>query len=143
MFSSENQPPPERRKGSGIQGAALIRRALIKAGKDEEMLIAHVVDRAFDSTDKDSCQLLKELMARITPPLKATVQPVEFDFPSGGSHADKIDAILDAVASGVLSPDVAAVVAGIVKTALDVRETTELVERLEKLEALINAQAAQ
>ena len=70
------------------------------------------------------------------------MQPVEFDFPDGGSHADKIDAILSAVASGLISPDVAVMISGVVKTALDVRETTELVERMERLEALINAQAA-
>lgn len=142
MFSADNQPPPERRKGSGIHGATLVRRALQKAGKSEEALIAHVVERAFDTEDKDSCQLLKELMARVTPPLKATVQPVQFDFPESGSHADKLDAILNAVAAGTLSADVAVMVSGIVKTSLDVRETTELVERMERLEALINAQAA-
>lgn len=142
MFTSDNQPLPERRKGSGAQGATLIRRALKKAGKDDEMLMAHIITRAFDSTDKDSCQLLKELMVRVSPIPKATVQPVEFDFPEGGSHADKLDAILLAVANGVLAPDVAVMIAGIVKTALDVRETTELVERMERLEALINAQAA-
>lgn len=143
MFTAENQPDPESRKGSGRQASTLVRRALKKAGVDEETLIAHVVSRAFDSEDRDSAQLLKELLSRIAPPLKSTVQAVEFDFPADGTHADKIDAILAAVAAGLLAPDVAVMVAGIVKTALDVRETTELVERLERLEALINAQAAQ
>lgn len=103
------------------------------------MLIAHVVERAFDTEDKDSCQLLKELMARVTPPLKATVQPVQFDFPESGSHADKLDAILAAVASGALSADVAVMVAGIVKTSLEVREGTELAERLARIEAMLGA----
>ena len=101
-----------------------------------------IIERAFDDEDPQSAQLLKDLLARMTPPLKATVKPVEFDFPDGGSHADKIDAILSAVASGLISPDVAVMISGVVKTALDVRETTELVERMERLEALINAQAA-
>jgi hypothetical protein len=139
MFSAENQPPPNRRKGSGIHGSTLVRRALQKAGKSEEMLIAHVVERAFDTEDKDSCQLLKELMARVTPPLKATVQPVQFDFPESGSHADKLDAILNAVAAGTLSADVAVMVSGIVKTSLEVREGTDLADRLARIEAILGA----
>lgn len=139
MFTSENQPPPERRKGSGTQGATLIRRALKKAGKDDEMLMAHIIERAFDSADKDSCQLLKELMVRVSPIPKATVHPVEFDFPEGGSHADKLDAILLAVANGVLAPDVAVMISGIVKTSLEVREGTELAERLARIEAMLGA----
>lgn len=138
-FSKDSQP--ERRRGPSQN--TLVQRALLSAGKSETALIKHVIERAFDAEDQQSGQLLKELLSRIAPPLKSTVQAVEFDFPADGSHADKVDAILAAVAAGLLAPDVAVMVAGIVKTALDVRETTELVERLERLEALINAQAAQ
>ena len=137
-FSKECQP--ERRRGPS--NSTLVARALKAAGHSEDALMKKIIERAFDDEDPQSAQLLKDLLARMTPPLKATVKPVEFDFPDGGSHADKIDAILSAVASGLISPDVAVMISGVVKTALDVRETTELVERMERLEALINAQAA-
>lgn len=134
-FSKDCQP--ERRRGPS--NSTLVARALKAAGHSDDALMQKIIQRAFDDEDPQSASLLKDLLARMAPPLKATVQPVQFDFPDGGSHADKIDAILSAVANGLIAPDVAVMIAGMVKTSLEVREGTELAERLARIEAMLGA----
>ena len=134
-FSKECQP--ERRRGPS--NSTLVARALKAAGHSDDALMQKIIKRAFDDEDPQSASLLKDLLARMTPPLKATVQPVQFDFPESGSHADKLDAVLVAVASGALAPDVAVMIAGVVKTSLEVREGTELADRLARIEAMLGA----
>lgn len=134
-FSKECQP--EKRRGPS--NSTLVARALKAAGHSDDALMEKIIKRAFDDEDPQSASLLKDLLARMAPPLKATVQPVQFDFPDSGSHADKLDAVLVAVASGALAPDVAVMIAGVVKTSLEVREGTELAERLARIEAMLGA----
>lgn len=134
-FSKECQP--EKRRGPS--NSTLVARALKAAGHSDDALMQKIIQRAFDDEDPQSASLLKDLLARMAPPLKATVQPVQFDFPESGSHADKLDAVLVAVASGALAPDVAVMIAGVVKTSLEVREGTELAERLARIEAMLGA----
>lgn len=134
-FSKDCQP--ERRRGPS--NSTLVGRALKAAGLSEDALMQKVIQRAFDDADPQSAGLLKDLLARQAPVPKSTVQPVQFDFPESGSHADKLDAILNAVAAGTLSADVAVMVSGIVKTSLEVREGTELAERLARIEAMLGA----
>lgn len=134
-FSKDCQP--ERRRGPS--NSTLVARALKDAGRSDAALMQKIIERAFDDKDPQSASLLKDLLARMAPPLKATVQPVQFDFPESGSHADKLDAVLVAVASGALAPDVAVMIAGVVKTSLEVREGTELAERLARIEAMLGA----
>lgn len=134
-FSKDCQP--ERRRGPS--NSTLVARALKAAGHSDDALMQKIIQRAFDDEDQQSASLLKDLLARLAPPLKATVQPVQFDFPESGSHADKLDAVLVAVASGALAPDVAVMISGVVKTALEVREGTELAERLARIEAMLGA----
>lgn len=134
-FSKECQP--EKRRGPS--NSTLVARALKAAGHSDDALMQKIIERAFDDEDPQSASLLKDLLARMAPPLKATVQPVQFDFPESGSHADKLDAVLVAVASGALAPDVALMIASVVKTSLEVREGTELAERLARIEAMLGA----
>jgi hypothetical protein len=67
---------------------------------------------------------------------------VTFEFPSNGSMVEKIDAIIKATSEGTLPADLAQMIAGMLKTRMDIEEVTELAERLAKLEQAVASRGA-
>ena len=133
QFSEENQPT--KRRGKGWRN--LILDALDARGMSEGDLVKSLMERALDGEDMQSARLMSEMIARLAPIPKATSPLVTFEFPVKGTMVEKVDAIIDATSSGLLPSDIAQVIVGMLKTRMDVEETTELVHRMEKLEKLI------
>ena len=90
----------------------------------------HMVKSAIDAWEK---------VAQYTEPkMKAQAPCVEFDF-DDSSPASQVASILRAAAGGEISPETALMFANSVKAVVDIEAATELKERIEKLEAMINA----
>ena len=132
-FTSENQPTNRRRSNFLTR----LDQALRDGGREENAVMDEAVRRAFNDQDPQSAQILSALLARISPPLKPTTSPVEFDFIEGATAADKIDSLLVAVSRGALCADIAARIAGLIADSVKIREHCELVARLERVEALL------
>ncbi|MCB0123172.1 MAG: hypothetical protein KDE58_13045 [Caldilineaceae bacterium] len=95
-----------------------------------DILIQKVVDLALEG-DTTALRLCLE---RICPPIKATDSPVVFPFPKDAPLADAGNAILQAAAAGVLSPQQAQQLLSAVATQAKIIETDELARRVEALE---------
>jgi hypothetical protein len=137
-FSEENPPPPGR-PPRGIGWRRKILEAFERAGKSEDDFIDYICKRAFDPKDDLSPRMLEMLINRLSPLSRAVFPLYKVSIPYDATPADRIDAIIKAVADEEMPADVANMLVSMIKTGIDVREVTELAERLAALEALIAA----
>ena len=98
----------------------------------------NIADRAFDSEDKDSGMLLRFLGDKAYSSMKPTLGCVEFEFPSKGSPTDKALAIVNAMATAKLPPDIGTLMIGIIKDSVIIEEGTDLKARIESIEKSLN-----
>lgn len=118
--------PAGRPKGSGLAGRL---RKVIADDADE--ILQSVIDQA----KAGDLAAAKILLDRIVPPLKPEAQAVQIDALSGsGDLVGKADAVIHAVGSGELAPDIAAQLISAVATLAKVIEIDQLQQRLEQLE---------
>lgn len=134
-FTAENQP--KGRPGRGVGWRRKILEAFERAGRTEDEFIDYICKRAFDPADELSPRLLDMLVSRLSPLSRAVFPLYKIDIPADATPADRIDAIIKAVAQEELPADVAGMLVTMIKTGIDVREVTELAARLEALERLI------
>lgn len=132
-FSADNQPTKRR----GKSYATLLVEALQRAGESEEQFL----DRAINHAIEGDMMIFREILVRLSPVPKATYPNFTVDIKPEDSPADKLDKIIAAVANAEIPADVAAQMAQLIKAAIEVREVTELVHRLEKLEQLLQDRA--
>lgn len=143
-FTADNQPDPEKKKrGKSFKNLLLdtIREKSLldvpdTADRDEaqKAFIGHAAERAFDKDDQSSSTILRELLNKSFPGLKSTMPTIEFDLPKDSSPIQKANAILEAVSSGVIAPDVGALLIQAAKYTIDIEMGTELKDRIEKIE---------
>ncbi|MCK5610842.1 hypothetical protein KAR91_53710 [Candidatus Pacearchaeota archaeon] len=112
-----------------------------KASKQEieKAYLKHTATRAFDATEQGSGVLLKELLNKSYPSMKAVMPEFEFDYELTNSPTEQVNQIIKAASDGKIPPDVATIFLQAVKAATDIEVATELRERMEKLEGMINA----
>lgn len=151
-FSSENQPDrsdkPKRGKAkntlmldairevcTGGEGEFLQKVVTYAMGQDGEIETEDVA--AVPATPPNPV-LLTLVLNRITPPLKATMPLIEFDFNVNAKPHEQASQVMDAVSDGVMSPDIGAMFVSSIKSMLDIEEHTELKARIEKLEEMLS-----
>lgn len=129
-------------KNRVLDGIRASSRAGLKEGatRDEAEIafFSHVSDRAFDSEDKDSGTLLKFLGDKAYSSMKPTLGCVEFEFPTTGTPTDKALAIVNAMATAKLPPDIGTLMIGIIKDSVIIEEGTDLKSRIEIIEKSLN-----
>jgi hypothetical protein len=81
----------------------------------------------------------KALLDKVLPNMKSVAPDVSLNIGADKSLVQKAEAILEAVASGQVAPDVGAVLVQSIGTLAKVAEVTELEERLESLEKIMEA----
>ena len=122
--------PAGRPKGVGLSGK--LHKALKEQAGD---ILQAMVKNALEGDTAAQ----KALLDKILPNMKSVAPAVElgnFD----GSLVARAEAILEAVASGQVAPDIGAVLVQSIGTLAKVAEVTELEERLENLEKIMEAQ---
>lgn len=120
------------------------RQKVIDALKEQELteddFVAFCVKKALDDSYPNQSKLIDVVINRLEPVKKAVMPTYKFKLDPKATPADKIDKIIEAVAREEIPPDVASLLVNMVKTGQEVRETTELVERLERVEQMLIAQ---
>jgi len=144
LFSKDSQPKKENRKPRGKHKRTLMLeavRATCETGEESEFLQkivkAAMGDPFADTPIPPNTQLMTLVLQRIEPPLKPTAQCIKFDFANKGTPAERALSIIESVASGELPVDTGQVLIGIIKDTVVIEESTELKERIAKLEELI------
>lgn len=139
LFSPEYQPE---KKPRGKGWRTKIIEALEEKGESEDSFIRYVLTRAFNPDDPLSGKLLELVINRLSPMQKAVMPTYSFKWEDGLTPAQKVDRIIDAVANEELPADVAHMLIGMVKDGLIIMDITELAERLQAVEKLLEAQAS-
>ena len=138
-FSADYQP---NRAPRGFGWRRIILEELEREGYSENDFVRAVILRAFNPEDKASTAALCELIARLAPMKKAQFETVEFKFDNSQTPSEKIDSVLQEVAAGGIAPDVAAVIVDMIKSSVEIKEATELADRMERIEEMLAAQDA-
>jgi hypothetical protein len=79
------------------------------------------------------------VLAKVLPSVKAQAEKVQFDLDTNAPISVQVASVLDALAGGLLAPDVARLIIDSVARLADVRATEELAARIEALEAASDA----
>lgn len=98
-------------------------------------IVAVLVGKALEG-DTNAASLI---LSRVLPSVKAQMEKVQFDLDTDAPISDQVASVLDALASGVLAPDVARLIIDSVARLSEVRATEELSARIEALEAVSDA----
>lgn len=113
------------------------RGALGKATKWREALEPHgddlfkvAVDHALDG----DMTALKLCLERISPPVKASSDPIEFSL-QGNTLSEKAESVLQAIAAGVIDVDSGRKLIGAISDLGRILEVDSILERLEALES--------
>jgi len=129
-FSADNQP--QKRRGKSFK--TMVIDALEKHGKTEAEFVELLVQKAI----ADGGVYLTELMKRYYPHNKQTYDVIEFEYDSSWTAVQKADRIMVSVSMGHMPPDVGMMLIDGISKSLGIEETTDLAERLAKLEELMN-----
>lgn len=100
-------------------------------------IVSVLVAKALEGDSNSAAIVLSKVM----PSVKAQMEKVEFDFDSSAPISEQVSAVLDALASGILAPDVARLIIDSVARLSDVRMQETLEARIEALEAASDARA--
>ena len=87
-----------------------------------------------DPQHKDHAMLTKWAVDKIAANPKPQTPPVQFEL-DGDTPADQARSIIKAAADGVISPSVSAELLAALASAMQIVKTSELLDRLEKIEA--------
>lgn len=133
-FSSDRQPA--RRRGKELRTKILD--AIKEQTKlNEKGFYKKVAELAIE---RGETLMMKELLTRVAPAAKPVAPAVHFDFPEDGTPVEQVDAVLRAVASGKVSPDVGQQLVSMIRGKLDVLEISELADRLDAVEKALASQ---
>ncbi len=109
----------------------------------EKVFLAHLARRAFEEDTKESAVLLKELVNKSYPPLKAALPEFQIDVPEDATASQRANLILQAVTNGQIPPDVGQMLIGAAKTCMEIELGSDLIERLEGLENQLTKRLAE
>ena len=132
QFDTDNQPHNRAPRGKSFK--TMVLDALKKQGMSEQDFINNLVERAL----ADGGIYLSELLKRYSPVHKQTNEPIIIDnWPAGGTSLQKADAVLQSMSEGVIPPDLGALFIESISKTLGIAELTELAQRLESIEKLL------
>lgn len=143
-FSKENQPAVKRTKNKltlvleAIQSEKLLNTNSKSSKEDvEKAVFAYLAKTAFMPTEENApmaSHCLQLLIKKAWPDSKPSNDPVNFKYDRNATASDKAESVLEAVASGDIPPDIGATLIGMIKDGIAIKESTELVLRLEEIE---------
>jgi len=135
-FGEDAQPSKRRGKSGktlvleGIKAAM----PLCKTSEQAETLyFKEVAKRAFSVEDKDSAMLLKWMGDKGWASLKAVLEPVAFEYPEDGTRLEKADAVLLAMAKGIIPADVGSLFLRSNEHVSNVEVDTKIKQELEEI----------
>ena len=108
------------------------RTKITRALMDDAPAVARVV---IDAALEGDLQAASLVLARCSPALRPETYPVQFAFDATAPVARQIEQVLEAMAAGAVSPDVAKQVTVVIGTLSNARAVEELESRIVMLEA--------
>ena len=144
QFSATNQPKGRGRSKRTLIIEALRKQALEGVKKEstseevEQAWFEHLIKSSLNSDNKDSGLCTRLVTERGWAALKPSSDCVRFDFDKDAPPHVQAAQVMDAVSQGHIPPDLGLAFVSGIKSMVEVEANTELKERIEKLEALVN-----
>ena len=155
MRKSMTTPKPDGQKTDRDRGGRFVRGNKASRGRPpgrsqatllRERLAADL-DQILDTLKAQAlagdAQSIRIILDRVLPALRPVELPVELAMPVGGTLAQQARAVVQAAADGDLAPGQAAQIVGALAGVGKIIETTELMARIEALEAAAAAKRGQ
>jgi len=103
----------------------------------EKAWFARIAEVALNDDHKDSGICKQALLDRGWSKLKPESDPVEFEFSAEATPVQNANTILESASDGLISVDDASKLLSAIKDTLAITESTELIKRLEAIEAAL------
>lgn len=87
--------------------------------------------------DEGDLGALQLIASRVLPVPKSTMEPVKFSLPANSSLVEKCDAVMQAIATGKLAPDIGLNMMQALNGMAKVIETEELAKQIEELKQML------
>lgn len=87
--------------------------------------------------DEGDLGALQLIASRVLPVPKSTMEPVKFSLPANSSLVEKCDAVMQAIATGKLPPDIGLNMMQALNGMAKVIETEELAKQIEELKQML------
>jgi polyhydroxyalkanoate synthesis regulator phasin len=97
--------------------------------------LPEIIDQLVQKAKEGDAQAARLLLERVLPPIKATESTVEIDIPEEASLTEQGEAIVRAVARGLIAPGQGGTLLSGLSSVAKMREIDELTKRIEALEA--------
>lgn len=136
--SFDKKKQPVKRKPRGKSERTKILDAMKRAGTTEDDFYDSLLERSLDKEDNFG---FKEMLNRMSPIPKQVAPLVEFNFPKKALPHVQAEYVLMAIASGKIPSDIGNAFIQSIKAMIDIEEFTNLKERIEKLEAVLNGES--
>lgn len=137
IFTKCNQP--SKRTARGKSERTKILEAFHRQKLSEKKFYNLLVKKAFDPKDKFA---FNEILKRLSPIPKPVLPAVQFQFPKDAKPHEQAASVMKAVSDGVIHPDIGFMFVSSIKSMVDIEEYTDLKERIEKIEAILNNESS-
>ncbi len=142
LFSPEYQPDfSKRKRGKGWR--QMIEEEMDKRGQSETTFVGMLVEIAYSKDHPLKMKAIEVLEKHLAPQKKAVLPTYEFPFAVNDTPSDKIEKLIQEVSEGSMPADIASMIVAMIKIGVDVKEVTDLAQRLERLEQLLAERAGQ
>lgn len=141
QFDEKNQPDYSTRRPRGKSGRTKILEALKRNKLNEEQFLDSLVVIAKNDEHPLQQFVIKEIFEGLMPKVKPVLPCVEIEFDKSGSAFDQCMQIIEAVTEGNVPSDISQSVIAQIKMSLDIKELTEVAERVEFLEKELGIEA--
>lgn len=133
-FTEDKQPLKRRGKSERTK----ILEAMERKEKTEDGFYDLLVQRAFNPEDQFG---FGEMLKRISPIPKQVAPNISFDFDKKLKPHDQAAQVMNAIATSKIPPDLGVLFVHAIKSMIDIEEYTDLKERIEKLEVVLNGES--
>lgn len=100
-----------------------------------------IIEALLDKARDGDLQAAKIIIDRVLPPLKAQSLPVTLQV-NAQDEAGRAQAVFSAILNGDITPDIGGDILAALATVLKVRETSEIIKRVEELERALKERGA-
>lgn len=143
-FSANNQPanrgPRRRSARSRIMEAMEGMTFKDQNGNEVPLTERNYLQQAIRSSFSED-GLMREILSRLVPQERAQLAAVEFEFNPDDTPTERMNKLIAAVSRGEVHPDAAHIIGNMIFDAGKLAEISDIVDRLNKLEALLTAGA--
>ena len=147
-FSGDKQPGNRRGKSLKTLALEVFRERshlelTSKSTKEEaeKAFLHHVAEIAFKGDDPNKGLCLSLLANKCWPNLKPSSESVLFEFSKDAKPHEQAAQVLQAIAHGLIPPDIGNTFVQSIKAMIDIEEYTDLKERIEKLEKALSGES--